>query len=456
MDKNKYRKAKKHNVYAYWMISGIMIIITLVIVEVFYALHRDSIDDSHRIESLKVAQSSAIHIQEEFNHKVYVVDTMKVFLINTGFDVSKFGSWAPYVYGIESGISSVQLAPDGIVQYIYPLEGNEGAIGHDLLKDKNRDDGARIAIKSDKLTFIGPVTLIQNQKQAFIVRRPVFIDDAKQEFWGFCTMVLLLEDISLEDYLDEELYDYWISGFNPDSEVAPYIYGNTPVSTKYDAKVDIAVPNGLWQLYVKRKNMDKRDYLRLLLFGLEFVLILCIIYGRMRKLKQDNYIYSLVKELQKANQRDRLTGAYNRAYFEETMKIELERHRRYNTTDSLLMFDVDYFKRINDQYGHQIGDTVLIKLSEVVHEHKRTSDIFARWGGEEFFLFMPGIAIEDACKVAEKLRKIIESTEFVKDEQVTCSFGVCEVDNQSYNDLFRRVDHAVYKAKENGRNQISL
>lgn len=454
MRKFQKNNGKKHKQDIYWTVSGLIVISMIILVEIFYNQYLRSYNDSQRIESLKIAQSSALHIQEEINHRVYVVDTMKFLLINTGFDVSKFDSWAPHVFGTEPGISSVQLAPDGIVQYIYPLEGNEAAIGHDLLKDNKRDDGARVAIESDKLTFIGPVKLIQNNKQAVIVRRPIFKNNSsKVDFWGFCTVILLIEDIHFDDYFDNELYDYWITGYDPDSNDSPYVYGNVEASNNYDAKVTIAVPNGQWQLYVRRRTSKYKGHLRLVLVGIELILVLIILYLRHRKFKQDDYIYKLVNELQIANQTDSLTGIYNRSFFEETMKNELERHRRYKTEDSLIMFDIDHFKYINDEYGHQTGDIVLRKLSTLVNEHKRKSDIFARWGGEEFFLFLPKTSGEDAVDVADKLRELIQLSKFVDGLTVTCSFGVCEIDDRSYDDLFRTVDNAVYEAKNKGRNQ---
>ena len=154
--------------------------------------------------------------------------------------------------------------------------------------------------------------------------------------------------------------------------------------------------------------------------------------------------------------RDHLTGIYNRKMFDEILTIEIKNAKRNATGFSLVLFDIDHFKHINDKYGHDVGDDALIKLSHLVQGTLRESDILARWGGEEFILLMPKSNIENSNKKSEKIRKIIENYEFDAFKQLTCSFGVTqynEKDNE--NSLFKRADEALYNSKYAGRNMVS-
>jgi len=156
---------------------------------------------------------------------------------------------------------------------------------------------------------------------------------------------------------------------------------------------------------------------------------------------------------------DRLTGVYNRAKFEQELQVEIDKIKRYGVnTFSIVLFDVDNFKNINDTFGHLEGDTILRKLTMIVKQSLRSSDIFARWGGEEFVVLLTHTDKDNALKAAEILRHKIESTPIdAKVPAVTCSFGVC-----SYNDedtiysMLKRADEAMYKAKKGGKNRIEF
>lgn len=161
--------------------------------------------------------------------------------------------------------------------------------------------------------------------------------------------------------------------------------------------------------------------------------------------------------LEKISVTDHLTQIYNRVRLHEELNKEIERFIRYKIKFSLIMFDVDHFKKINDTYGHDVGDSVLIELAQVVNENIRSIDLFARWGGEEFIILATNIEETQANQFAEKLRLAIESHEFANVPNITCSFGVCEF-KESYNNLLflKKVDDALYKAKEAGRNCVRV
>lgn len=161
------------------------------------------------------------------------------------------------------------------------------------------------------------------------------------------------------------------------------------------------------------------------------------------------------KELEKLTYTDNLTGIYNRKKFDDSLLKEINRIPRRTSTFSVIMFDVDFFKNINDNHGHHAGDEVLIAIVEFVRTMIGGNDIFARWGGEEFIILLPRSNHEDACNLAERLRNNIARQSFSGVGNVTASFGVTEyIPGEDDEELIRRVDQALYVAKNGGRNRI--
>lgn len=166
---------------------------------------------------------------------------------------------------------------------------------------------------------------------------------------------------------------------------------------------------------------------------------------------------ALEQQLQKMAEIDYLTQIYNRNRFESALKESLSLYRRHGGNFSLIMLDVDHFKHINDNFGHDVGDQVLIHLVEVVRSRLRDSDIFARWGGEEFMIYLPLTPIDDAVLVAESIRQKVAASDFTPVPQVTISLGLTEVTaDDTIETLTKKADNALYKAKESGRNQYRI
>ncbi len=153
--------------------------------------------------------------------------------------------------------------------------------------------------------------------------------------------------------------------------------------------------------------------------------------------------------------KDELTGTYNRYYYDITVPKVMERSDRYNEPLSFLLIDLDHFKKVNDTYGHQIGDEVLKKTARIAERTLRDSDILFRFGGEEFLVLMPRTTLAGAAIAGEKLRAAIESNSFAVVGRQTVSVGVSErLKSESLKHWFRRTDEALYRAKQQGRNLV--
>jgi diguanylate cyclase (GGDEF)-like protein len=171
------------------------------------------------------------------------------------------------------------------------------------------------------------------------------------------------------------------------------------------------------------------------------------------------------EELEKSNRfiselarKDPLTGLSNRRHLDEVFAMEVDRSARHELSLSVIMVDVDHFKKINDTYGHAVGDKVLIGVANILELGKRTYDMTARFGGEEFVVLLPDTRGEEAVVVAERLRtKLQEATIDGFTGTVTASFGVASlIAGEASSGLFAKADAALYRAKEKGRNRVEF
>ena len=181
--------------------------------------------------------------------------------------------------------------------------------------------------------------------------------------------------------------------------------------------------------------------------------------------KDDYYVFSLTditKLKEKSNlleyqaSHDKLTGLFNRNRFDEIYSKEIKRARRYNNDLSIIIFDVDDFKMVNDNYGHQTGDEVLKEMAQIVLTHVREQDISVRWGGEEFLILLPQTNLAGAVAVANKIKTAINEHIFTNNSlTITGSFGVAQLLNEdSEKDFISRADKFLYEAKKTGKNKV--
>lgn len=161
------------------------------------------------------------------------------------------------------------------------------------------------------------------------------------------------------------------------------------------------------------------------------------------------------KNMEVKAKRDPLTGAFNREGVEESLVDALNEWHISAKRLSIILLDLDHFKRVNDAQGHAAGDNVLVELSSLVTRNVRAADWFARWGGEEFLLVCCNSELSETVALAEKLRRLIERHNFSVSTPITASFGVAAIEvNESLESLFKRADEALYKAKRTSRNRV--
>lgn len=163
------------------------------------------------------------------------------------------------------------------------------------------------------------------------------------------------------------------------------------------------------------------------------------------------------KLIRQISETDALTGIYNRYGIDQLLEQELNRHERYHHELVVGMIDLDYFKPVNDNYGHLVGDSVLVTFADTIKNNIRKVDIFGRWGGEEFIIIFPELTINQAFQTCEKLRKKITNIHYPEGVSLTASFGITSSrEGDATEDIINRADQALYQAKDSGRNSVKV
>jgi diguanylate cyclase (GGDEF)-like protein len=177
---------------------------------------------------------------------------------------------------------------------------------------------------------------------------------------------------------------------------------------------------------------------------------------KQKKIESKNKKLNEINEkLREISIRDKLTGIYNRRKLEEILQDIYQKAERYNNAFSVVLLDLDHFKKINDNYGHQVGDQVLKEVSSILLESIRNVDDCGRWGGEEFLIILPETELSSAVTLAKRLRKEIEEYKFSNIDILTSSFGVASYSpEKEIKDIIKEADEALYAAKEKGRNRV--
>jgi polar amino acid transport system substrate-binding protein len=207
-----------------------------------------------------------------------------------------------------------------------------------------------------------------------------------------------------------------------------------------------------WITIIKDKEFNTKLFIQIVIsLIIIFVIIVIILIVRSnRKLSAVN------KKLEISSQTDKLTSLYNRAKLDTILEQEIKYKKRYETSLSLIIADIDYFKNINDTYGHVIGDIILKEFAHILSKNIRETDYVGRWGGEEFILIFPQTKDSDAHIITENLRKIIEENNFYNNIKITASFGINECKDDNPTKCVSKADKALYEAKNSNRNCVKV
>ena len=411
------------------------------------------------VEKLRLEQhiSETTHrISERITKLLYKTQALSAIVVQGNGSTDSFDIIAPSIVD-DPVIQNILLAPDGIVTKVYPLAENENLIGWNYFAGGAGNREAMAARELGDLVLGGPIDIVQGGKAIF-GRLPVYIDTQteKHKFWGLVSVTLKFPQIL--EYAELEIlgaygsaYELW--RINPDTNEKQVIAGNyeSVKSNSYFIEKPVRILNADWYLKVslKQKWYSYPENIGLIIAGFCISFIVLFVTQHNYELKKMQTIFEMMAIT------DPLTGIFNRRHFFEIVRISLEKARRIHEDCYFIMFDIDKFKIVNDTYGHQIGDKVLMDVAARIKATIRPYDLFARYGGEEFIIFISGIKKEEICTVTERLRLSICGRKFeYEDVSINCSvsFGIALFDNYNLDKAIKQSDEALYAAKRNGRN----
>ncbi|WP_432472964.1 putative bifunctional diguanylate cyclase/phosphodiesterase [Amphritea sp. HPY] len=455
---------KKRHLYT------LLIFLLCLIVGLFWTRQAIKADEKDYLSLLNdVAQAQADLIERRLSRSMLATNFLAHTVIENGGSAPKFEYHARRLIETLGGISNLQLAPDGIVSSIYPLAGNEKAIGHNILEHDARRDEAWQAINENRTIMAGPFELIQGGV-AVIGRRPVTIrDDTGEHFWGFaCALIFLDELISATDLpvLEDKGYRFSLH-HNSSAGRGESFYrtANWPSVPNNEQQVEhrVQIPGSSWSLVVSKDYPLIPSYitgalLSVLLAGLVSLLVYRILHQP--ELLQQKLRESRAK-LEHLSFYDILTGLANRKLFKQEL-LRLNEDNQHSQQGAVLLYmDLSGFKRINDSYGRKAGDQVLIEVSQRLRSGVRANDMVARLGADEFAILLKNVkSTQGARRIAESLQFAIGQSYLLEQQEVQISACVgitmLPADNPDAGCWLQNADLALYAAKQQGKDGISF
>lgn len=394
-------------------------------------------------------------IQLALDDNLIIIEALEsLLLLQNDIDENDFQVLATRFLSTRTTIRQAQLAPDAIVKHIYPIIDGNKVIGLNLRKIPEQREVVERSIAMKEMIMAGPLDLIQGGR-GVIARQPLYNrEDTETKFWGFITLIIDLDRIFKETglALSDELATYAIRGSDAKGKQGDVFFGSTSVFEDEYLSGFIEVPGGFWQLSARLDN-DEHVHGIPMSYLTGWATLGSLILGLL-----SGFTCSLLNKTYQRSISDPLTSLFNRQHFRELADTEIHRAQRYQLPLSIIMIDLDFFKQINDNYGHQAGDYVLQKSAKIIESMLRVGDIAARYGGEEFIVLLPHSDEADTQVCAERIRKALNTKVKLRSSYyaLSASLGCATLDAQyaNYDQLVSGADDALFLAKDRGRNIV--
>jgi len=413
-----------------------------------------TIVNKRNIERIRIEQhliDISQRITETITRLLYKTQMLSTIIVHDNGSTDSFDLIAPSIVD-DPIIKNILLAPNGIVTKVYPDSGNLNLIGFNYFDTQAGNKEAMLAVELGELVLGGPAQVVQGGSAVF-GRLPVYIDtpEGKHKFWGIAAITLKFPE--LLDYFELNILDtydlkYELWRINPDTNEKQVIASNSAKLKPNYSHIEksLQLHNAEWFISASPINLwyTQPDIIALVLAGLLVSLIVFFVMHNNFELKRMQGVFEQMAIT------DSLTGISNRRHFMETVRVNIEKANRHKEDCYIIMFDIDNFKNINDSYGHQIGDKVLMDVTARIKTSIRPYDLFARYGGEEFIIFCAKLNKLEVCEMGERLKASLISRRFVYDKtDIACSasFGIAKMDDYNLDKTIRQSDEALYSAK---------
>jgi diguanylate cyclase (GGDEF)-like protein len=412
------------------------------------------------VHAQEIAFDKARAIELELAQALSVTRVLALLISQDQGNVEDFEFYAQGLIAQHPLVDNIQLAPDGIVQHIYPLKGHEAAIGHNLLRDPARKVDALRAISTRKLTLSGPFQLKQGGV-AVIGRLPIFSPQQKA-FWGFASALIYFDTILLNAGLPsaaDSYYSFDLSAIDTTTSQVKSIAGiKLPSSDPQDVTTTstITLPNQQWQLAITLPTSRWEKFFPMVSYLVIISIGICSGWITWKYLQLPVQLQQAVKkktkQLENLSFTDSVTGIGNRRFFMKKL-VAAQAHTQSTLTKAVLFIDLNDFKIVNDRYGHLFGDKVLKLVSQRLKANTAHSDITARVGGDEFGQLL--FDIKSRQHLQDYIEGVITSLKEptnISGIQVTISASVgvalTPEHGRRATELLKAADIAMYHAKQ--------
>lgn len=383
---------------------GVLIFVAIgVFCELLLMAHAREAEMQNHAQSSAYANNLRARIDRELNAVLFLSSGLSSYLVvrHDQLDPYELNRILANLYGSSRHIHNFSIAVGYRVRYVYPLQGNEKALGMDYTQMPTQWPAVQRAIESVRGTLAGPIDLVQGGT-GFIYRVPVFVKD---EYWGMVSTVINKNSFftAAFDELRSDRYQFAIRGKDGLGAVGDVFYGDPAVFTDPTAiQVESEVPNGKWIYAVRTKELPGNTGVEWMLHAAGWLVAALLGMAAAKLLLQR-------AELARHAGFDSLTGLPNRRLLDDRLEQAVRRHERQESDSiGVLFIDLDGFKAINDDFGHKAGDAALHAAAQRIRSEIRLSDTVARWGGDEFVAVIEGTNEDFMQALSLRLRERIE------------------------------------------------
>ncbi|MDD2511247.1 MAG: diguanylate cyclase [Syntrophomonas sp.] len=352
-----------------------------------------------------------------------------------------------------------------------PQPGILGVALHDISEIKTaREDNE----KSTKRLSFEPRLLEEgwNRKKLLLGLSQAISDDLSQEMFShaFCLNPSLMSITTFDESIYLDINESFLNtlGFNREEVIGRSCseLGVLSVSQRLHIQKMLLEQKRIRNIESKFRSKEGQEVPGLLSADLIQVrdrkLLLMVFHDITERIRMEEELEEKNQQLRELNRilkvqavTDSLTGLYNHRQVMEKLQLEIARANRYQQDLTIMMLDIDHFKSINDEFGHQVGDVVLVEVSQIIRRNLRSIDIAGRYGGEEFLIVLPQTNLNNGMQVAERIRQQVEAEGFEESEEgITVSIGISQHQGEEMADYIERADQLLYRAKREGRNRI--
>lgn len=441
-----HRPHKPVSTRTIFLAISLLILSGFVATEYVVRLAEQRVTQVRTLEATATLAQMRAQLESEINSVLYLSRGLISYIaVQPEYDPERWAELSAEVAHESPLVRNIGLAPDNVMRFVYPQAGNEQALGLDYRNTPDQWPAVERSIASGKLTLAGPLELKQGG-QGIVARSPIYFRDGEERrYWGLASIVLdfprLLQQAGVSASVEH--FDIAIRGRDGLGDAGEVFFGSASVFTSPIVEMTVHFPNGRWVMAARSSASASSPVVYIRLAAWILILVLTGLFLLLFRLYRLSHHQSVS---------DSLTGLANRRLLLSRAEYLAQLHGRTGQGFALFFVDLNRFKQVNDQYGHHVGDQLLIEAARRLKQQVRQSDTLARNGGDEFILLQPGVESSDVLPIAAKLEAMMDRPFVIEGHelQISASVGcaVCPQDVSSVEGVINLADSRMYERKQ--------